>query len=136
MSNPFPTSRIAPQLLSVLRIVGAFLFIAHGSAKLLGFPIAPGAEPHLAPTGSLVWVAAWLEFVGGALVLVGAFTRPIAFLLSGLMAVAYFMSHAPNGFWPLLNRGELAVLFSFLFLYLSAAGPGPWSVDAVRGRSK
>ena len=133
MPNSFPLARFSPQLLSVLRIIGAFLFIAHGTAKLFGFPANPG-EAHIVETGSIFWVAGWLEAVGGFLLLLGAFTRPVAFLLSGEMAVAYFMVHAKGGFWPLLNHGEPVVLFCFLFLYLAAAGPGPISLDAARSR--
>ncbi len=83
---------------------------------------------------SLPGIAGLLELVGGALVLVGLFTRPAAFILSGLMAFAYFIAHAPDGFWPIVNHGELAALYSFVFLYLAAAGGGPWSVDRLRGR--
>jgi putative oxidoreductase len=115
-----------PQLLSVLRIVAAFLFIEHGSQKLLDFP-APRPSPTL--LWSLSGVAGLLELVGGLLLLLGLFTRPVAFVLSGLMAFAYFIAHAPRGFWPLLNGGELAALYCFVFLYFAAAGGGPWSVD-------
>jgi putative oxidoreductase len=123
-----------PYLLSILRIVAAFLFLQFGTAKLFGFPapIMPGGGT--APFGSLPWVAGFLETFGGAFLLVGLFTRPVAFLLSGEMAFAYFMGHAPQGFWPVLNQGHPAVLFCFTFLYLSAAGPGPWSLDALRER--
>ena len=123
----------APDLLSVLRIVAAFLFIQVGTAKLIAFPgaIMPGGGT--AEAWSLVWVAGVLEAVGGTLLLLGLFTRPTAFLLSGEMAVAYFYGHAPQGFWPVLNMGTDAVFYCFLFLYLSAAGPGPWSLDARRG---
>jgi putative oxidoreductase len=126
----------APYLLSTLRIVAAFLFMQFGTAKLFGFPapIMPGGGT--APFGSLAWVAAFLEAFGGALLLLGLFTRPVAFVLSGEMAVAYFMGHAPQGFWPVLNQGHPAVLFCFTFLYLSAAGPGPWSLDAMRERRR
>jgi putative oxidoreductase len=117
-------------LLSVLRIVTAFLFMAHGTQKWLDFPI-PRAFP-LEPW-SLSGVAGMLEIVGGALLLVGLFTRSVAFVLSGLMAFAYFIAHAPQGFWPIVNRGELAALYSFVFLYLAAAGGGPWGVDRWRG---
>ena len=115
-----------PRLLSVLRIVAGFLFMAHGTQKWLGFPV-----PRPSPTvlWSLSGVAGLLELVGGFLLLLGLFTRPVAFVLSGLMAFAYFIGHAPNDFWPIVNRGELAVLYCFAFLYLSAAGGGPWSVD-------
>lgn len=122
-------SKAPPYLLGVLRIVTAFLFLAHGSQKLFGFP-APFPMGEVAPF-SLIWFAAVLEFFGGLLVLIGLFTRPVAFILSGLMAFAYFMAHAPQGFWPLLNGGELAALYSFVFLYLAAAGGGRWSVDGL-----
>jgi putative oxidoreductase len=123
-----------PYLLSVLRIMAAFLFIQFGTAKLYGLPgaIMPGGGT--APAGSLAWYAGVLETYGGLLLWLGLFTRPVAFLLSGEMAVAYFKGHAPQGFWPVLNQGHPAVLFCFLFLYLSAAGAGPWSLDAWRQR--
>jgi putative oxidoreductase len=124
----------SPYLLSILRIVAAFLFMQFGTAKLFGFPapIMPGGGT--APLGSLAWFAAVLEAFGGLFLLIGLFTRPVAFLLSGEMAFAYFIGHAPQGFWPVLNQGHPAVLFCFVFLYISAAGPGPWSLDAKRGR--
>jgi putative oxidoreductase len=126
----------SPYLLSILRIVAAFLFMQFGTAKLLGMPapIMPGGGT--APAGSLAWVASVLETFGGLLLLVGLFSRPVAFLLSGEMAVAYFMGHAPQGFWTVLNQGSPAVLFCFIFLYLSATGAGPWSLDAVRERRR
>ena len=122
----------APYLLSVLRIVTAFLFMQVGTAKLFAFPgaIMPGGGT--APLASLPGVDGILEAVGGVLLLVGLFTRPVAFVLSGEMAVAYFIAHAPQGFWPVLNQGAPAALYSFLFLYFSAAGAGPWSLDALR----
>jgi putative oxidoreductase len=120
----------APRLLSVLRIVAAFIFFAHGTQKLLAFPAGPGA-PTVDPA-SLLGLASIIEIAGGSLMVLGLFVRPVAFLLSGEMAVAYFIGHAPAGFWPILNRGELAVLFCFLWLYFSAAGGGPWSLDALR----
>jgi putative oxidoreductase len=123
----------APQLLSVLRIVAAFLFTQVGTAKLLAFPAAVMPGGGTAPISSLAGVAGLLETVLGPLLLVGLFTRPVAFLLSGEMAVAYFYGHAPSGFWPILNMGTDAVFFCFLWLYISAAGPGPWSLDALRG---
>ncbi len=124
----------APRLLSVLRIIAGFLFMAHGSQKLLGFPAGPDMrQPELM---SLPGLAGVLELFGGALLLLGLFTRPVAFVLSGLMAVAYFMAHAPQGFWPILNRGELAVLYCFVFLYLSAAGGGEWSLDRLLRSSR
>jgi len=122
----------APYLLSVLRIVTAFLFMQVGTAKLFAFPgaIMPGGGT--APLASLPGVACILEAVGGVLLLFGLFTRPVAFVLSGEMAVAYFIAHAPQGFWPVLNQGAPAALYAFLFLYFSAAGAGPWSLDALR----
>ena len=118
-----------PRILSVLRIVAGFLFMTHGSAKILHVPEVPNFE-HL-PLFSLIGVAGLLELVGGALVMLGLFTRPAAFVLSGEMAFAYFIAHAPHAFLPLLNKGESAVLYCFLFLYLAFAGSGPWSVDAL-----
>lgn len=126
---------LAPRALSVLRIVSAFLLIQHGTAKLLGFP-------HVAyfdnlQIVSLIGVAGILELVGGALLLIGLFTRPTAFVLSGLLAFAYFIGHATKGhvLAPSLNQGEAAVLFSFVFLYIATAGAGPWSVDARRTKA-
>lgn len=122
----------APYLLSILRIVAAFLFMQSGTAKLFAFPAAILPDGGTAPIVSLIGLAGILEAVGGLFLLVGLFTRPVAFLLSGEMAVAYFKAHAPQGFWPLLNHGQSAVFFAFLWLYLSAAGAGPWSIDAMR----
>jgi putative oxidoreductase len=134
MRGPIP-DRWTPWLLSVFRIVTAFLFIAHGTQKLFGFP---SAEPS--PGGvdltSQMGVAGILETFGGLLVLFGLLTRPVAFVLAGEMAFAYFLAHAPGGFWPVLNQGELAVLYAFSFLYLAAAGPGPLSVDAAIERAR
>jgi putative oxidoreductase len=125
----------APQLLSILRVVAAFLYMQVGTAKLFGFPAAIMPGGGTAPIGSLPGIAGVIETFGGLFLLLGLFTRPVAFLLSGEMAVAYFHSHAPQGFWPLLNQGAPAVFYCFLFLYLSAEGPGPWSLDAVRNRT-
>jgi len=122
----------APYLLSTLRIVAAFLFIQVGTAKVFALPAAIMPGGGTAPVGSLPFIAGVLETFGGLLLLLGLFTRPTAFLLSGEMAVAYFHSHAPQGFWPVLNMGTDAALYAFLWLYLSAAGPGPWSIDAIR----
>ena len=121
----------APRLLSVLRIMAGLLFLAHGTQKLLGFPprMGGGGAPELF---SLIGLAGLLELVGGALIVLGLFTRPVAFLLSGQMAVAYFMAHAPKSPFPALNGGDAAILFCFVFLYLAAAGAGPWSLDAQR----
>jgi putative oxidoreductase len=122
-----------PRILGVLRIVTGFLFLQHGTAKLLG-------TPHIAMFDglqlvSLLGLAGILELVGGSLILIGLFTRPAAFILSGEMAVAYFMAHAPHGFLPILNQGELAVVYCFVFLYLSVAGAGAFGLDAMRKKS-
>ena len=126
----------APNLLSILRIVTAFLFVQYGSTKLLAIPAAIMPGGGTAPLASLPGIAGALELVGGGLLLLGLFTRPVAFLVSGEMAVAYFMGHAPRGFWPLLNEGAPAVFFCFLWLYISSAGPGPWSIDALRAKRR
>jgi putative oxidoreductase len=120
---------VAPYLQSVLRIMSAFVFVLHGTQKLFGFP--SGTPLPSAMLLSLVGVAGILETVGGALMALGLFTRPVAFILSGEMAVAYFRQHAPRGLWPILNGGELAILFCFLWLFFSAAGPGPISLDTL-----
>jgi len=122
----------SPRLLSVLRIVTALLLLQHGTAKYLGFP--PVADFANLQFLSLLGASGVLELVGGVLMLIGLFTRPVAFVLSGFMAVAYFLAHAPQGFYPMLNQGELAVLYCFVFLYLSVAGGGAWSLDAARGK--
>ncbi len=124
----------APQLQSVLRIVAALLFLHVGTAKLFAVPVAILPNGATAPIWSLLGLAGTLETFGGLCLLLGLFTRPVAFLLSGEMAVAYFMGHAPHGFWPVLNQGMPAILFCFLWLYYSAAGAGPWSLDAKRGK--
>ena len=123
-----------PRALAVLRIVTAYLFITHGTAKIFGVPhqdMFDGLKLL-----SLTGVAGILELVGGALMLIGLFVRPVAFVMCGFMAVAYFMAHASQGnvLVPMLNKGELAVLYCFVFLYFSAAGAGAWSVDAMRRR--
>ncbi len=118
-------------ILSLLRIVTGLLFLAHGTAKFFQFP-ATDYFPAAPALFSLMGVAGLLELVGGALVIVGLFTRYVAFILSGFMAVAYFMAHAPQNFHPILNQGESAILYCFIFLYLAAAGAGPWSIDAKR----
>jgi putative oxidoreductase len=122
----------APQLQSLLRIVAAFMFILAGTSKLFSFPPMPGGGhvPYLSQIG----FGGALEVVGGLLLLIGLFTRPVAFVLAGEMAVAYFQFHFPNGFWPVANGGVGAALYCFVWLYFSAAGAGPWSVDARRGR--
>ena len=126
----------APRLLSVLRIVTAFLYTAHGTQKLFAFPKGMGPDgTGTVDMGTIFGAAGILETFGGTLLLLGLFTRPVAFLAAGEMAVAYFMFHAPNSFWPLLNRGEIVVMFCFAWLHISAAGGGPWSVDRWRARS-
>jgi len=122
-------TRWAPRVLSLLRIVAALIFMAHGTQKMLGFP-ATDMSPAFA---SLPWIAGVLELFGGALLVIGLWTRQVAFVLSGLMAAAYFIAHAPQSFYPVLNGGDAAILYCFLFFYFIFAGPGPWSVDAVRG---
>lgn len=125
----------APRMLAVLRIMTALLFIQHGTQKLFDFPARtpPAPEGGLSP---LILVAGILESGGGLLFLVGLFTRSTAFVLSGMMAVAYFLAHAPQGFFPILNRGDLAILFCFVFLYFVCAGPGAWNLDSVIARKK
>jgi putative oxidoreductase len=125
-------ARWTPRFLSILRIVAAFLFMAHGAQKLFGFLAPAGAAAP--PLFSQMWIGGILELFGGALLLLGLFTRPVAFILSGMMAVGYFQMHAPGGFWPLQNKGELAVLYCFVFLFLSVAGGGVWSVDRLLRR--
>jgi putative oxidoreductase len=117
-------NRLQPYALSLLRVVTGFLFLLHGVQKLFG--LLGGTQVRVF---TLPWFAGVLELVGGALFLLGLFTRPVAFVLSGLMAFAYFIAHAPQGFWPVVNRGELAVLYCFVFLYYVTAGAGPISLD-------
>ncbi|NOT55518.1 MAG: DoxX family protein [Deltaproteobacteria bacterium] len=127
------SSRYQDFALPLLRIVTGVLFLQHGMQKLFGwfggFGSTPGAT---APLFSLMGVAGLLEVVGGLAIVVGAFTHVVAFVLSGMMAVAYFMAHAPRGFWPIQNEGELAVLYAFIFLYLATAGGGRWSLDRLQ----
>ena len=118
----------SPRLLSVMRIVVALVFFSHGISKFFGLPPFPMAMTPL------LSVAGVLEVVGGALLIVGLFTRPVAFLLSGMSAAAYFLAHAPQGPFPIANGGEAIILYCFVFLYLAAAGGGAWSVDARTGR--
>ncbi|OUJ76267.1 DoxX family protein [Hymenobacter crusticola] len=119
------------RMLSVLRIAAGFLFMQHGMQKLFNFP--PGGHGSV-QLFSIMGLAGILEFAGGLLLIFGLFTRPVAFILSGLMAVAYFMAHAPQGPLPIVNQGELAVLYCFLFLFLAVAGAGEWSLDSWRQR--
>ncbi len=131
MPNPKFLGAWSPHLLSLLRVVVAFLFMEHGTSKLFHYPMQMG---HIPPF-SLFWYAGILQAFGGALILLGLFTRPVAYILSGEMAFAYFIAHAPHGFWPLLNHGEAAVFYCFVFLYLAAAGGGPWSLDRLLRKS-
>ncbi len=123
---------LGPRLLSILRIVAAAMFILAGTTKLFAFPSGIPPKGGTVALLSQLGVGATLEVFGGALLLLGLFTRPVAFLLAGEMAVAYFQFHFPNGFWPVMNGGVPAVLYCFVWLYFSAAGAGPWSLDAVR----
>lgn len=117
-----------PQLLSVLRIMAGLMLTAHGTAKFLAFPVHPfNKVVATSPSG----YAGMIELVLGPLLVIGLFTRPVAFILSGLCAVAYFYAHAPRSFYPLVNGGELAALYSFVFIYIAAAGPGAWSLDGI-----
>jgi putative oxidoreductase len=129
-------SAAAPYLRSVLRIVAAFMFMLAGTSKLFAFPA--GMPPHGAAAKLLsqAWFAGVIETVGGAFVLLGLCARPVAFVMAGEMAVAYFQFHLPRGFWPTVNGGVSAVLYCFIWLYISAAGPGPISIDARRGRTR
>src|SRR4051794_35507195 len=122
----------APRALSILRIATGFMFMAHGMQKILGFPVARAAQTVLLSTSG---IAGLMELIGGALILLGLFTRPVAFLLSGEMAFAYFIAHAPQGFWPISmggNAGESAILYCFIFLYFAFVGAGVWSLDEMR----
>ena len=126
-------SRWQPQMLAILRIIVALLFLEHGLIKLFGFP--PGGKPGLQEVGSFLWIAGLIELVTSVLVLLGLFTRVAAFVAAGEMAVAYWMVHAKMGFYPAVNMGEGAILFCFVFLYLAAAGPGAWSIDGARTKN-
>jgi putative oxidoreductase len=119
----------APRVLAILRIIAALIFMEHGTQKLFGFPPSDRPQPELF---SLLGLAGVLEFFGGILLVLGLFTRPVAFILSGQMAVAYWMAHAPQSFFPILNGGDAAILYCFVFLYLAVAGGGAWSLDNAR----
>jgi len=126
----------APQFRSILRIVCGLLFIPFGTMKLFAWPMGMPPNNATAQLLSQVGIGGVLELVGGVLILIGLCTRPVAFVLSGEMAVAYWQFHAPMGFWPMMNQGQPAILFCFIFLYLSAAGAGPWSLDDLRERGR
>jgi putative oxidoreductase len=120
--------RYSSHLYALLRIVAGFLFLQHGLQKLFGYP---GTQPPV-DVMTQAGLAGIIELIGGALISIGLFTSPVAFVASGEMAVAYFQMHAPRGFWPMMNGGELAALYCFLFLYFAAVGSGKWSVDSLR----
>jgi putative oxidoreductase len=123
-------NRLAPHVLSLLRVMSALLLMQHGTQKILGFP----ATDRVVDLMSMGGIAGFFELIGGALLAIGLFTRPTAFILSGMTAVAYFLVHAGRDFYPINNGGELAALYCFVFFYLVFAGPGPWSVDRVLGK--
>jgi putative oxidoreductase len=129
MTDVDRVSTWAPRMLSVLRIMTGLQFLQHGTQKWFSFPTRAMDFPGII---SLIGFQAFLEVVGGILIILGLFTRPVAFILAGNMAVAYFMVHAPKSFFPALNGGDAAILFCFVFLYLAVAGGGPWSLDARR----
>ena len=127
-------SSYAPAMLSILRIMAALIFLEHGTQKLLGFP--PGGPPNPPAAMTLLWFAGMIEMIPGALLALGLYTRTAAFLAAGEMAFAYWIGHAPHGFFPVDNGGDAAILYCFVFLYVLCAGPGPWSLDAMLGRGK
>ncbi len=130
-SPPATSDRLAAYVLSILRIIVALLFLQHGLSKLFGFP-----SPMTPPLWTMEWFSGVIEFAAGVLLTLGLFTRPVAFIASGEMAVGYFMFHAPRSFFPALNGGDAAILYCFVFLYLVFAGAGPWSLDALWQRER
>jgi putative oxidoreductase len=136
MARTFFMARFEESILALLRLVAALMLMQHGVQKLFGVLVPPDRPAQPLELLSQRGLAGVLEVFGGALLAIGLFTRPVAFVLSGLMAFAYFLSHAPDGFWPILNRGELAALYCFVFLYFSARGGGPYSVDALLQRRR
>jgi putative oxidoreductase len=131
MKNGIIPASWSPHLLGVLRIITGLMLLAHGTAKIIQWPFVEMFKDGV-PLASLMGIGGILEIVGGALIVLGLFTRPVAFVLSGMMAVAYFMFHAPAGFYPIVNGGELAILYCFIFLFLAANGRGAISLDARR----
>ena len=129
MSQPYDPARFAPQVLGALRIVAGVLFLAHGLVKVIGFPA--GAEPGAQPLTSLFGIGGLIEVVTGVLLILGLLSRPAAFIASGQMAIAYWVFHAPASAYPAINGGDAAILFSFIFLYVAAAGPGAFALDSV-----
>lgn len=131
-NGSFGTNRWTSEALSLLRIVTGLLFLQHGTGKILGFPMSSMAFP---PPFSMFWLAGWIELIGATLLILGLFTRPAAFVLAGEMAVAYWLIHAPESVFPIINRGEAAILFCFIFLLFAASGPGKWSIDCWMRRA-
>lgn len=129
-------SECAPYFKSILRMVAAIMFMMSGTMKLFAFPIGMPPDGGTAQFISQVWIGGFLEFAGGILLLIGLFTRPVAFILAGQMAVAYFQFHYPQGFWPIVNGGTTAVVYCFLWLYYSAAGAGVWCIDSLMTKTK
>ena len=129
----FITQRFSKHAYAIMRIMTGLLFLWHGTGKLFGFPGGPHGDP---PPAHITYIAGPIELVGGILVLIGLFTRPAAFVCSGLMAAAYWMAHGTDNLFPVLNKGELAVLYCFVFLFISAQGGGKWSVDSLLSRPK
>ena len=121
------------RVLSIVRIVFGFLFITFGTMKIFGWPSVAQPMPPM-PAFSQMWIGGWMEIIGGVLITIGLFTRPVAFIASGMCAAAYFIAHAPKGLYPAANGGETVMLYCFIFLYLAAAGGGAWSADAQRGK--
>jgi putative oxidoreductase len=135
--DPSPTpSPWAGRVLSIFRIVAGFVFVSAGTMKLFGFPANPMPDAPAIEPWSQIWIGGVLEVVGGTLIVLGLLTRPTAFILSGMMAVAYFQFHAPADFWPTVNMGVPAVMYCFFFLYLVFSGAGEWSLDAVVARAR
>ena len=132
MSDDSFPARLSPHVLSLLRIMAALLFLEHGLSRMVGFPSLLPAPPVF----TMYWFAGAIELAGGILLTLGLFSRLSALIMSGEMAFAYFLSHAPHGFYPIINRGDGAILYCFVFFYIAFAGPGPWSLDAFIASSR